>query len=701
MKCTQQGTDLEVDFSVYCDERKCEEFVLPADAANSDEGTVKECFVPIEEGTHVVVAGSLDGTLLHARFDLLADGSFLGDRLVTATADGQAKVHRKRRIEFRNVDALPARADAAAAAQEAMQQEKPEMVDGEMCAKPIPKNIDSRFYSADGNAFGVGTMAVIISLEHEPQDGYLPAKGVYPDMTLGAWKQRQVAGKDTGITPTHELDLQNINDKVIPQKARRTVKHFGEKRYGRRPWAILMFHYRSRAAIEEASCVPLVARAFPLKGYEEDDEHGLFMTPPPVIPFKGAAAGPAKDVQKKRLGGKLVLPEGMSLTCFQPDERFADRFGAGQPGEHREERLKESTNRFRAINDDWFQQDSSDEPITGSFPHAAFGERSTATSKRAGVGEGQVKKTAILEAAASSLFLPGDQGRRLHPASRQAGRTDSGYNQHLARASFADFAPEQTHSFIGTATSAHSLAIPQGNTLPPPPSNRLPRLLNMALPKKTKPAQPNKSSAEIADDLPTIDQVREYLQQGRVRLVDFIKHFFPGANRESRKLAVKAILERFRPMIKYSKDETNEQYFELKGAESTSGGISTQPSAPHSASAHEKASEYLVNKRSASPLAREGSSTKRGRLDELAAHKAKLEKEVLAKKARTAAAIKALEDAKKRNEEERAQSEALEAEVEMLEKANAEEDAKYTELMKDSQYAEVMKDIDEAETKGV
>lgn len=88
MKAVKPKSDQECSFTVSANGIECPEYVLPNTTITS--GNVLECFIPVSIGDQLTLKGRFDGTVLHGAFDLVADGTFVGDKRIEGRS-GQAK----------------------------------------------------------------------------------------------------------------------------------------------------------------------------------------------------------------------------------------------------------------------------------------------------------------------------------------------------------------------------------------------------------------------------------------------------------------------------------------------------------------------------------------------------------------------------------------------------------------------------------
>nr|POE48432.1 hypothetical protein CFP56_71062 [Quercus suber] len=240
MKCYKPGTDQEIELFCYANGVRLAEYEVPQHSL-IDQDTI-ECVVAVSTGDRITIAGSFSGSVLHACFDVLADGNYVGDRRLEGSKTDEVKYIKSRKIEVKTVldnPEEPGRTSILAF-------EK--MVEGELHVKEMTSS-DTETHGR-GAKLGVGSLSVVASLSQWSEDKY---NTFYPSMCLGSWQQRSQEGiNNAGISPTHELELQNTKGEVSTRRATTHRRRFQQTRYGTEAWARVIFHYRSAAAIHKA-----------------------------------------------------------------------------------------------------------------------------------------------------------------------------------------------------------------------------------------------------------------------------------------------------------------------------------------------------------------------------------------------------------------------------------------------------------------
>ena len=240
MKCRKPNTDQEVELTVSADGFPCTEHILPY--STSSEPNVIERFIPVSDGVHLTINGHFSGTVLHGAFDLLADGSFVGDKRIEAK-NGELKYYNKRTLKFQDVYDTP----------------KPpgytsiytprDVVKGSMHVKPL----DDSPGDFEGSRLGVGSIALIISVNQKSSENY---NGQYLSTICGQWKEEDSDDcRDGGVVPTHEIQVKVTDDNVHKNQQSKHRRHLQQTRFGSKPWAKIIFYYRTIMAIHEAGCI--------------------------------------------------------------------------------------------------------------------------------------------------------------------------------------------------------------------------------------------------------------------------------------------------------------------------------------------------------------------------------------------------------------------------------------------------------------
>lgn len=254
MKAHKPNTDCEVELSVYANGTKCPEFILPN---TDDEPTAAVCFVPVSDDATITIQGSVSGSLLFGRVDVLADGSFVANRVIEGpeSKDGILKYFDKRRVEVKTFLHVPDLADHKPRL-------RPKVVEGNLVSKRLSRATQASRLDGgeDVTGVGVGSLTLVVSLNQEAFDTYgEEGKPSYSDVTLGSWRDRVSDVKDSGIRPSHEMAISVFSDSN-PVKDKRATLFWRDRsaaRYGGAAWAYFIFYYRTQEAIDAAGCVPL------------------------------------------------------------------------------------------------------------------------------------------------------------------------------------------------------------------------------------------------------------------------------------------------------------------------------------------------------------------------------------------------------------------------------------------------------------
>jgi hypothetical protein len=311
MKVHKPGTDCKVEFSIFANGEPCPEYVLPD--TDDEDSTASVCFIAIPDDAAITIHGTFSGSVLFGRVDVLADGSFVADRIIedACSKEGVLKYWDHRKVDVKTFLHVPDLNDHKPRL-------RPKVVEGGLVTKRLSnKEMASTFGGGEqATGIGVGSITLVVSLNQEVFDVYGPeGEPAYPSNTLGDWRDRVADVADSGIRPEHELKMDVFPDSNPVKDKRATLFWRDTKaaRYGPEPWAYLIFYYRTQAAIDAAGCVPLTAsKALPKDG-------GLFIraqdqemvaaerakkSPSPVPP-------PAPALGMKRsmgLGQALLLP---------------------------------------------------------------------------------------------------------------------------------------------------------------------------------------------------------------------------------------------------------------------------------------------------------------------------------------------------------------------------------------------------------
>ncbi|KAI7352203.1 hypothetical protein KC354_g12113 [Hortaea werneckii] len=259
MKAKRPNTDQEVELVAYANGRPCTEYVLPFEKSNAELDTLT-CFIPVSAGDQLTIAGSFSGSVLKGTFDLLADGSFVVQKRIEPMKDDGGnnlpKYHGKRSLKFEkvlNVSTEPGRTTTLPSDC---------VSEGNLHVKTIERHHEAGRSVLESR---VGSLTVVCSLAQNEEDTHTHS---YNSCTCGSWAQRvsELVRKDgSGIPPEYELEFKATNDAVSKSRAKKHKQYFRESRFGRRPWATFVFHYRSKAAIDEADCELLIKQSAELE----------------------------------------------------------------------------------------------------------------------------------------------------------------------------------------------------------------------------------------------------------------------------------------------------------------------------------------------------------------------------------------------------------------------------------------------------
>ena len=309
MKAKRPNTDQEVEFVAYANGKPCTEYFLPSEKSHAESDTLT-CFIPVSAGDQLTIVGSFSGSILKGTFDLLADGSFVAQKRIEPVKDAEnnnvIKYHGKRSLKLEkvlNVSTEPGQTTSLPSGS---------VSEGNLHVKTIERHHEAGRSILESR---VGSLTVVCSLAQNEEDTHTHS---YNSCTCGSWAQRvsELVRKDgSGIPPEFELEFKATSDPVSKSRANKHKQHFKESKCGSQPWATFVFHYRSKAAIDEADCEllhkksaelePADAESF-VKGSTEStkkpkqvnskSEHNetnstmsgepsAFMTPPPPEPM--------------------------------------------------------------------------------------------------------------------------------------------------------------------------------------------------------------------------------------------------------------------------------------------------------------------------------------------------------------------------------------------------------------------------------
>ena len=260
MKCYKPNSDQECILTVSANGFACPEYILPAQTNFASEPSdILECFIPVSDGDEITISGTFNGTVLHACFDLLADGSFVGDKHIEGAKTDGVRCYRPRKLEYKAVMNVPVPPGWTS------KYSSEKVIEGPLCVKKLPENIpmvnkvlDSM--SSDGEQIGVGSIAIVVCLTQSQSEDDMH-ENAYVSMRCGEWLEANSKGEkfigmsNGGIVPTHELEVRISDDRVHVNKQSKHRRHFKQQKFGKQLWATFVFYYRSPMAIRMANCM--------------------------------------------------------------------------------------------------------------------------------------------------------------------------------------------------------------------------------------------------------------------------------------------------------------------------------------------------------------------------------------------------------------------------------------------------------------
>ncbi|KAK4541607.1 hypothetical protein LTR36_007904 [Oleoguttula mirabilis] len=311
MKCHKPNTNQEVEFTVLANGVRCDEYVLPP--TNNSDPDVLECFIPVSDGDQLTLTGSFTGSVLHGAFDLLADGSFLGDKRIEGPKSGDTKYHKKRKLDIKTVFDTPVpEGHTSIFAPDTI-------VEGNLHVRTLRSSYQGSPLNVDSRRLGVGSLTVICSLNQKTEENYVEK---YPSATCGDWPTRgQDDVTDGGVGPTHEMEVKVTDEDVSKKRQQKHKRHIIQTHFGLKPWAKLIFHYRSKEAIEQAGCEERSVESQALQPADEE----TFIRASTETVKKGAAAGTRSS--------KTAVKEEEGITVASRASRGNSLFTSPPPSE--------------------------------------------------------------------------------------------------------------------------------------------------------------------------------------------------------------------------------------------------------------------------------------------------------------------------------------------------------------------------------
>ncbi|KAK0922425.1 hypothetical protein LTR57_007897 [Friedmanniomyces endolithicus] len=244
MKCHKPGTDQSLELVVFANCRPCAEYELPT-ATKSDPSVVRS-FVPVEDGQELTVRGTFTGSCLYGSFDLIADGSFLADKRIEAPKDGKIRHYTDRKVDFRSVfDAPKMKGHTSVFAPD-------RVVEGNLHVKKLGERSKTGGDFPSPNEFGIGSLVILVSLNQRTDDNHTSK---YKSLTCGDPDIGRNDDDDGGISPSYELMVRVLEGEVSKARQAKHKRHSEQTRFGPKPWAKLIFYYRSKASIQQFGCV--------------------------------------------------------------------------------------------------------------------------------------------------------------------------------------------------------------------------------------------------------------------------------------------------------------------------------------------------------------------------------------------------------------------------------------------------------------
>ncbi|KAK5711219.1 hypothetical protein LTR17_018511 [Elasticomyces elasticus] len=238
------NTDQSLNLTIFANGMACPEYSLPT--PSTTDSNIVQCFVPVIEGDELTIRGTFTGSCLHGSFDILADGSFLFDRRIEGQKDGKIRHYTNRKLEFRSFyDAPKVKGHTSIFAPD-------KLVEGHLHvqARNAPSQTAASFPAP--SEFGIGSLAVVVSLNQRNADGYT---NKYKSLTCGDPDIGRKDDDDGGISADYELMLRPMEGELTKHKGFKHRRHAEQTRFGTKPWAKIIFYYRSQETIDEHDCI--------------------------------------------------------------------------------------------------------------------------------------------------------------------------------------------------------------------------------------------------------------------------------------------------------------------------------------------------------------------------------------------------------------------------------------------------------------
>ncbi|OQO08899.1 hypothetical protein B0A48_05789 [Cryoendolithus antarcticus] len=298
-------TDQSATFTLYANGTPCSEYTLPQRPAGPNAA---EVFVAVPPDATLTLSGTISGTLVRCRIDLLADGSFVNNRVVKAgPGDGRQGLLHGRKVEFKNAYTVPHPTVHD-------RSKRAKVVEGDLIVQALPAATPHRLLDGRGANLGVGSIALVFSLCQVEGEKYgRDGEPSYPDHTLGGWRTALEDVCGSGIKPDFSLGMDVYKDAnpISDKKANVFWRDYRNTRPGNAPWGTIVFYYRSLEAIQKAGCVPMT------NGYALAPFAGRFIN---------AEASSKKDERSavtSRAGSASRGPQGLLSTPEPAEEAYS------------------------------------------------------------------------------------------------------------------------------------------------------------------------------------------------------------------------------------------------------------------------------------------------------------------------------------------------------------------------------------------
>lgn len=348
MKAERTGTDQQLELTVWADEDKLPEYILPGARRHPN---IVERFIPVEAGQQITVRGKFEGTTLEASFDLVIDGSFLVDLRI---GDKRARHYAIRTLNFERVYDCPSFKEGWTS----KLQPPLDVYEANLFTERIDekKAVLAKIEDEDRmiERPGVGSIQVVANLKDTELDQRMD--DAEWDMEGEGWIYRfQKPVRRSGIKPDYAMEVRHISSHKVPQKRSKTHRNHWNvhPRFGTKPWGRFIFYYRSQEAINKAGCILREDTAQRLDdftemndlslaaagAYKPHDEDMTGLSPPGfAAPRSERSLPPARRF--KRLGGNLGLQESPTANennvdgslLVDPDIDLANDWGSEWTG---------------------------------------------------------------------------------------------------------------------------------------------------------------------------------------------------------------------------------------------------------------------------------------------------------------------------------------------------------------------------------